>query len=213
MFGLFGAGLSDQSIKRLCKDTKWFGMRSQQPMIMPFSAEKVIKGGTSGGCSVASYDVSIMSDLVLGPHPGHIFRKIYIDPRPTTQTDWEQQCLLAKTLRETPLNYSLANTVENFHMPRNVKAEVADKSTYARLFMSVFNTFIDPGFCGNLQLEIVNHSAETIEIKAGTPICQVVFDWMDRKTAGYSGKYQNQKAGVVSARMENADGSYQEKFV
>lgn len=93
---------------------------------------------------------------------------------------------------------ALANTVENFNMPTDVSGYVKDKSTYARRFLSAFNTFIDPGWRGNLTLELVNHGPSPIDIKAGDPIAQIVFHWLDEQTAlPYEGKYQNQPARPV----------------
>ncbi len=58
--------------------------------------------------------------------------------------------------------------------------------------MTLFNTLFDPGFVGNATLEIVNLSDQVVEIKAGDPICQFVFHWLDASTdRPYSGKYQN----------------------
>lgn len=97
----------------------------------------------------------------------------------------------------------LAHTHEDFHMPDNVCAFVVDKSTYARRFMSAMNTLIDPGFVGNLTLELVNHGKEPIDIKYGDPICQIVFHWLDAETdRPYAGKYQGQTKAAHPARFE-----------
>ena len=150
--------LRAQSIRKLCRDKKWFGLVSQQPMIVPFVNEKRILNGRSYGLSSASYDCRIAHDLSLEP----------------------QEC-------------SLGNTIEDFYIPHNVSADVADKSSFARVFVSAFNTFIDPGFQGNLTLELVNHGKYPVHMKKGDPICQIIFTWLDGKTdLPYKGKYTNQ---------------------
>lgn len=102
---------------------------------------------------------------------------------------------IANDLVLRPRGYSLANTLEDFDMPANVVGYVYDKSSWARKFVSAFNTLIDPGFKGNLTLELVNNSIETVELRAGDPICQIVFVWLDEATERpYQGKYQNQKS-------------------
>jgi dCTP deaminase len=96
---------------------------------------------------------------------------------------------------------ALAATKEKFKMPNNVCGFVKDKSTYARLHISVFNTFIDPGWEGYLTLEIANHSEKAITLIDGDPICQIVFMRLDEKAEKpYKGKYQNQRRGAVSAK-------------
>lgn len=90
-----------------------------------------------------------------------------------------------------PSAHSLAITVERLHMPNDVQAKVADKSTWARRFLSVANTVIDPGFDGYLTLEITNHSYRIVNIEAGSPICQLIFFKLDEPTElPYGGKYQ-----------------------
>ena len=91
-------------------------------------------------------------------------------------------------------------------MPDNVCGFVVDKSTNARHFISAFNTLIDPGFKGNLTLELVNHSKQTINIEEGEPIVQIVFHWLDEASdRPYSGKYQHQTKAAHGPRFENGE--------
>jgi deoxycytidine triphosphate deaminase len=39
-------------------------------------------------------------------------------------------------------------------------AKVLDKSSYAHVFVTAFNTFIDCGFCGNMTLELTRPAAQ-----------------------------------------------------
>lgn len=85
-------------------------------------------------------------------------------------------------------------------MPNNVVGVVHDKSTWARLGLTVQNTIIEPGWHGYLTLEIVNHSRMNITLKNGMPIAQVLFHFLDETTEQpYSGKYQNQSKIAVEA--------------
>jgi len=169
--------LSAQSIAVLCG----------KGMISPFLSEKTVISGCSAGLSSASYDLRIGHDLVIGGNPA-AHRVL----------DWQ-----AKS--STPF-WALAHTLEELAIPDNVAAYVIDKSTYARRFLSAFNTYIDPGFNGVLTLELVNHGPETINIKAGDPICQLVFHWLDQPTdRPYRGKYQNQPRSPVGPIQETGD--------
>lgn len=102
-----------------------------------------------------------------------------------------------------PQRFVLASTQERFHMPNNVAARVHDKSTWARLGITVQNTFIEPGWHGYLTLEITNHCWRFRKLRAGDPIAQIVFEWLDEPTKfPYDGKYQNQPAGPQPAILE-----------
>lgn len=99
----------------------------------------------------------------------------------------------------------LASTVEHFRMPADLLARVADKSTWARQFIAVQNTIIEPGWRGHLTLEISNHSDSEILIASGSPIAQIIFEILDEPTERpYDGKYQDQPRGAVAAIHEEA---------
>lgn len=100
-------------------------------------------------------------------------------------------------------NTVLASTVEYFDMPDDVLGVVHDKSTWARLGLTVQNTVIDPGFAGFITLELVSHSRLGIKLTAGMPIAQVVFHRLEAPAEKpYEGKYQNQAAGPQLAILK-----------
>lgn len=189
--------LSAQSIQKLCT--------GDSPMISPFVGEKTVINGASYGLSAASYDVRIGHDLMLGPNPvrllGEMARKWPAHPR--MLSEWGEK------LENYPPDHALAHTVEDFDMPDNVAGLVTDKSTYARRFLSAMNTFIDCGFRGNLTLELVNLGSELIELKAGDPVCQILFYRLDEPSERpYAGKFQNQTKAPHGPRYENEDGTW-----
>lgn len=110
---------------------------------------------------------------------------------------------IAQTLIINPKECELASTIEHFDMPDDVMARVADKSTWARRFLSVFNTTIDAGWNGYLTLEIINHSNRPIVLEYGDPIAKIIFERLDRPTfQAYSGIYQGQKPGAQPAAVQ-----------
>jgi len=110
---------------------------------------------------------------------------------------------IAEDLVIAPYSYALASSIERFEMPNNVMARVTDKSTWARRFLSIFNTTIDSGWKGWLTLELVNHSKDTISIEKGSPIAKIIFEKLDEPTdLEYDGIYQNQKSGPVPAKVQ-----------
>ena len=97
----------------------------------------------------------------------------------------------------------LAVTLEKFHLAPNICGSVFDKSTHARVFVTAFNTFLDPGWFGNLTIELVNLGHEVVEWQAGEPVVQIKFEWLDEPTdRPYQGKYQDQPAIPVGPIYE-----------
>jgi len=117
-----------------------------------------------------------------------------------------------------PGGFTLASTMERFHMPTDVVGIIHDKSTWARRGIAVQNTVAEPGWSGFLTLEIscnipVNRQMwekfwpgteyTRTKLVAGTPIAQVIFHRLDEPTEqAYpdTGKYQNQERGPVAAK-------------
>ena len=104
--------------------------------------------------------------------------------------------------------FCLASSIERFSMPDDTMGIVHDKSTWARMGLSVFNTVIEPGWAGFLTLELANQNSsgaftDPLSLEAGTPIAQVIFHRLDEPTDTlYKGKYANQKAGPQPAKFE-----------
>lgn len=111
---------------------------------------------------------------------------------------------IAESLLMWPGRYALASTIERFTMPDDVLGIVHDKSTWARLGLTVQNTVIEPGWRGfALTLELSLHALRFIRLRAGMPIAQVVFHRLEAPTdRPYSGRYQNQACGPQPARWE-----------
>jgi dCTP deaminase len=110
---------------------------------------------------------------------------------------------VGEELELPPGGFSLASTVEHFEMPNDVLGTVHDKSTWARMGLAAQTTVIEPGWRGHLTLELTNHGRDTLRIKAGSPIAQIILHLLDEPTeAAYSGKYQDQKPGAQAAILE-----------
>lgn len=71
---------------------------------------------------------------------------------------------------------ALVTTRERVKLAADLSAQVAGKSSLARLFVIIHTTagWIDPGFDGQITLELVNHSPQTLVIHDGIRIAQLV---------------------------------------
>lgn len=109
---------------------------------------------------------------------------------------------IARDVQLRPGILTLASTMERFIMPNDVLAVVHDKSSWARLGITVQNTVIEPGWEGYLTLELTNHAFQWMRIEEGSPIAQIVFHRLEAPTEQpYRGKYQYQEAGPQQARL------------
>jgi dCTP deaminase len=106
-----------------------------------------------------------------------------------------------------PLSFMLATTMEYVKLPDDVTAFVEGRSSIGRIGLFVQNAgWVDPGFEGELTLELFNANRQAIRLQAGRRICQLVFARMDRPAASpYRGKYMGQRRPVGSLIHEDPD--------
>jgi len=143
--------------------------------------------GTSYGLSEAGYDIRIKQHILF-VNDAYGARTVVTDP----ETE----------ISETYMgHFVLASAMEKFQTPNHLVGTVKDKSTWARQGLSVFNTVIEPGFCGGLTLELVYHGHNNLEILPGQGIAQVLYGTLAEEAA-YQGKYQNQDMNPTSARFD-----------
>lgn len=106
-----------------------------------------------------------------------------------------------------PGQFVLATTMEYFRLPKNLTAFVEGRSSIGRLGLFIENAgWVDPGFEGEITLELYNASNCAIELKAGRRVGQLVFAKMDFNTQNpYCGKYQGQKKATGSKIQEDEE--------
>lgn len=97
----------------------------------------------------------------------------------------------------------LASTMERFIFPADLCGSVLDKSTWARVFVTAFNTHFDPNFQGHATIELTNLGTEVAMFEQGDPLIQMRFELLDEPTEIlYDGKYQFQEEGPQGPRYE-----------
>jgi dCTP deaminase len=107
--------------------------------------------------------------------------------------------------RMVPGEFVLGSTVEHFNMPLHLSAEYKLKSTLARnAFEHLGAGWIDPGFSGNLTLEMINCTRKhVLQIKPSQSIGQVVFFEHEPVPEEFSyrrmGQYNGQR-GVTASK-------------
>ena len=101
-----------------------------------------------------------------------------------------------------PGQFVLATTMEYIALPEDLTAFVEGRSSLGRMGLFIQNAgWVDPGFCGEITLELYNANRCAIELTAGRRVGQLVFARMDAPALKpYNGKYQGQR-GATGSRV------------
>ena len=80
-----------------------------------------------------------------------------------------------------PNQFVLATTMEYFALPDDLTAFVEGRSSLGRMGLFIQNAgWVDPGFQGEITLELYNANRCAIELQSGRRVGQLVFARMDR---------------------------------
>ena len=101
-----------------------------------------------------------------------------------------------------PGQFVLATTQEYFELPDDLTAFVEGRSSLGRMGLFIQNAgWVDPGFKGEITLELYNANRCAIELQAGRRVGQLVFAKLDDHALNpYNGKYQGQR-GATGSRV------------
>lgn len=106
-----------------------------------------------------------------------------------------------------PGQFVLATTMEYFELPDDLTAFVEGRSSLGRMGLFIQNAgWVDPGFKGEITLELYNANKCAIELRCGRRVGQLVFAKMDQCAQNpYNGKYQGQKGATGSRVFMDTD--------
>lgn len=123
--------------------------------------------------------------------------------------DGEEIPIPAEGYSLKPNEFILGSTLQSVYIPSTLVGIVNGKSSLGRLGVMIHVTagYIDPGFIGNITLELYNVSNKPFLLKEGMKICQLILETVSSECArpygshGLNSHYQNSK-GVVESRFE-----------
>lgn len=191
--------LNDKEILQLCKD---------QQMIVPYMDRSVRKVGIDAFApqarNVLSFGVSSFGYDVCLDEKAKIFTNqnaSIIDPKKLDEGTLNDAKVYtdadgAKYVILPPNSYMLGCTKEYFKIPRDVMIVCVGKSTYARAGCLCNTTPIEPGFEGNVVIELANATTLPMKIYLNEGIAQFLFfrgNPCETSYADRSGKYMGQK--------------------
>ncbi|GAB2559533.1 dCTP deaminase [Gracilibacillus alcaliphilus] len=103
------------------------------------------------------------------------------------------------TITIPPQTFMLGTTLEQISLPNDLTAFVEGRSSIGRLGVFIQNAgWIDPGFSGQITLELFNANRVPVQLRVGMRVCQLVIAQVDQITEGYSGKYLFQEGATPS---------------
>jgi dCTP deaminase len=144
----------------------------------------------------ASVDMTLSGSLRV-PSDSRTIDTQQVEPGHTHEAAFSEGYLLY------PGKFVLACTNESVHIPDNMVARVEGKSSLGRLGLAVHITagFIDPGFQGQVTLEIANLSPWSIVLHKNMRIAQIAFSMLSghaERPYSQTGRYQGSRGPIES---------------
>ncbi len=174
-------------------------MAKERGMIEPFE-DRLVRHTDRGavisyGLSSYGYDLRVADEFKVFTN---VFNTV-VDPKnfdPRSFVDVQTDACLVP-----PNSFALAHSVEFFRIPRDVLTLCVGKSTYARCGIIVNVTPLEPGWEGQVTLEISNTTPLPARIYAGEGLAQVLFlaanEPCETSYADRDGKYQSQRGITI----------------
>jgi dCTP deaminase len=184
----------------------WIRQQSLEPengrsMIDPFVEKQKSEGIISYGLSSYGYDARLSDEFMIFTNVDNAV----VDPKDFSKNSFVERktdvCVIP------PNSFVLARTVEYFRIPDDVLVICLGKSTYARCGLIVNVTPLEPGWEGQVTLEISNTTPLPAKVYANEGIAQFLFYQgstpCETTYAARNGKYMGQK-GVTLPRLKEA---------
>lgn len=185
--------LNDLEIAQLCE---------QEQMIAPFFTTSVKESADiskrllSYGMSSFGYDVRLAEEAkIFTNQNASIIDPKQLDGETLIDAVIKTDATGAKYVILPPNSYMLGRTIEYFNIPRDVMIVCVGKSTYARAGCICNTTPIEPGFKGNVVIELANTTSLPMKVYLNEGIAQFLFFRGNPCSISYDdrgGKYQHQ---------------------
>lgn len=183
--------LADQEISDLQNNTRNLIEPFDPKMVQPASYELHLGEGI----------VEMKSDKEMKEDIDEVYIPLDVTNKEECEKAFQQRTVAySRGFLLLPGDFCLVTTEEKVWLPDNVAARVEGKSSLGRVGLAIHTTagWIDPGFKGNITLELSNLSKRTLELTVGMKIAQLAFFQMSGPAVrpyGHSdlgSAYQNQ---------------------
>ena len=159
----------DWWIRKMCQ--------GESPMIEPFSERVAGPGIVSSGLDSAGYDACLSPRI-------KIFDWAKAHGKPIDPLSLDPEFYFEKSVDGTfflipPRGFILAETVEYFRIPKDIKGLGHPKTTYTRVGLGLNIASINPGWKGRLQLHVSNNTPCPIIVRPRMGFIQIEFREID----------------------------------
>ncbi|MFH1106999.1 MAG: dCTP deaminase [Candidatus Micrarchaeota archaeon] len=166
---------------------------------MILSRRELLKALKAERIRITPFDASCVGACSIDLHLGNEFRIFKKTGKPVIvreDTVFPSRRVVVRkggALELKPLQFVLGVTKERIRLSSEYCARIDGRSRFARLglMVHVSSSLIHPGSDNVQVLEIVNLSPQTLKLRPGTKICQVVFERLS-SPAEYHGRFKKQ---------------------
>ncbi len=173
---------------------------------MVLSDTDIMAAVSSGDLSIDPYDHTNVEPASVDLRLGSPFKRPPAHPGVSSDDntiDWVEE---HGTLRVDPGDFVLATTHESVSIPDTLVAKVEGRSSLGRVGLSIHQTagYIDPGFTGQITLEITNSGPRQIVLEPGDRICQIRFNRLSSPAGtpyGHDGSNYQHQTGPTESEL------------
>ncbi len=165
-------------------------MAREDQLIEPFVDHQVTEHSCiSYGLGSYSYDMRLAPDFRVCRHVGI---DTVIDPKDADTFAYAFNHVSGPYCIVPANGFVLARSIETFRLPYNVLGMFFGKSTYMRCGLSLDAGLVQPGFKGQVVIELKNATPFPIRVYAYEGIAQIVFHECEPCAVSYTGQYYGQ---------------------
>jgi dCTP deaminase len=161
----------------------------------------VVEGWKESAVNAASLDIHLGNKIMVSLDSDHI-----VDYRKRERLHMREYEIDDGGFLLRPDDFILAHTQEIFNLPNYIVAEYRLKSSMARIGLEhLYAGYCDPGWHGSaLTLEFKNISKQTIRLRPGDPIGQMIFFHVaavsDEQSYAIRGRYNKDGHAAVGIK-------------
>ena len=89
-----------------------------------------------------------------------------------------------------PGKYYVVKTVEDLNVPENIQVVFRPRSTLYRSGVALFSGNASPGYCGGINVGLINFGSKPFKIEMGARFIHAIFLEVKGKTHKYRGQWQ-----------------------